>query len=178
MTVRIKPKEQPDSKAIEQLATIKASLGRTPNIFTTLAHSPAALKYYLAGADALNQTKVSAALREQIALAIAGTHQCDYCASAHTAIGTMAKISTQELSCNLASKSNDAKTQAALTFATQIVQKRGHVSDQELKAVRAAGFSEEEIIEIIAIVCLNTFTNYFNSVAQTEVDFPKVSTTN
>lgn len=176
MTARIKPAPNPNPKAQEQLAAVKKMLGSTPNMFTTLANSSAALNFYLSGASALNHAKIPADLREQIALAVAGTNTCDYCASAHTALGKKENLKESELSQNLMGKSGNSKTQAALKFAQQIVKLRGQVSDADLKAVRDAGYSEEEIVEIVAATCLNIFTNYFNHIAGTEVDFPKVST--
>jgi uncharacterized peroxidase-related enzyme len=177
MAARIKPNDNPSPKAKEQLEGVKKMLGNTPNIFTTLAHSPAALGFYLGGITALSGTKIPGALREQIALTVAGTNTCDYCASAHTFFGKMQKIPENELAQNLMGKSGTSKTEAALRFANQIVKLRGNVSDSDLQAIRDAGYSEEEIVEIVAIVCQNIFTNYFNHVADTEVDFPKVSTT-
>ncbi len=141
-----------------------------------MAHSTAALGYYLGGASALSGTKISAALREQLSLTIAGLNSCDYCASAHTLVGGMQKIEKGELTQNLSGKSSDAKTQAALTFARQIVDLRGQVSNADVKAVRAAGYDDAEIVEIVAVVGQNIFTNYFNHVAGTVVDFPLVST--
>jgi len=177
MVVRIQPNQNPGEKAQEQLASVKKMLGSTPNIFMTLAHSPAALGYYLSGIAALGGTKIPSALREQLALTVAGANACDYCASAHMSFGKMNKIPELELGQNLLGKSHDAKTQAALTFARQIVNLRGKVSDSDLKAVHDAGYSDEEVVEIVAIVCQNIFTNYFNHIAGTEVDFlPKVST--
>ena len=85
-------------------------LGSTPNIFTTLAHSPAALNYCLSAGAALNNTAISAVLREQLSLTVAGANACDYCASAHTALGKMQKISEAEVAHNLHGKSADAKT--------------------------------------------------------------------
>ena len=176
MTARIQPNTNPNGKAQEQLASVKKMLGITPNIFTTLAHSPAALGYYLNASAALNSTAISAVLREQIALTVAGANACDYCASAHTALGKAQKISAAELTDNLHGKAADAKTQAALSFARKIVDFRGHLKDSDLKAIRAAGYSEAEIVEIVAVVGQNIFTNYFNHIASTVIDFPKVST--
>lgn len=173
---RIAPNTAPDAKAQEQLAAVKKSLGGTPNIFTTMAHSSAVLGYYLGGAAALADTKISSALREQLALAVAGSNTCDYCASAHTVLGKMQKVSEDELSQNLRGKSADAKTQAALNFARKIVDARGNVSDGDVEAVRKAGFDNAEILEILAVTCQNIFTNYFNHVAQTDIDFPLVKT--
>lgn len=176
MAARILPNKNPNAKAKEQLANVKNMLGSTPNIFTTLANSSAALGFFLNGISALNETKISASLREQIALTVAGVNTCDYCASAHTAIGKMQNIPEAELTKNLMGKSGTSKTEAALKFAQQIVKSRAKLSDSDLEAVRKAGYSDEEIVEIIAVVCQNIFTNYFNHIAGTEVDFPKVST--
>lgn len=176
MVVRIKPKQNPDAKAQDQLNGVQKMLGSTPNLFTTLAHSSAALGFYLSSISALNETKLSPALREQISIAVAGINACDYCASAHTKFGKMRKLDDRELSQNLIGQSSDAKTQAALRFARQIVKLRGFVSDSDLKEIRDAGYSDEEIVEIVAVVCQNIFTNYFNHIAGTEVDFPKVDT--
>lgn len=176
MTVRIQPNTAPDAKAQEQLDGAKKALGMVPNLFTTLAHSPAALDYYMSGVGALGKTKISGALREQLALVTAGANACDYCASAHTALGGMQKIDASELTKNLNGTSSDAKTQAALTFARKIVDLRGHVADSDVQAVRAAGYNDAEIVEIVAVVSQNIFTNYFNHIAGTEIDFPKVST--
>ena len=173
---RINPNTNPDVKSQELLAGVKKMLGSTPNLFTTLAHSSAALDYYVNGVVALSGTKIPGTLREQLALVVAGVNSCDYCASAHTTLGKMQKISEGELEQNLHGKSEDAKTQAALTFASQIVELRGQVSDSNVTAIRNAGYSDAEIVEIVAVVTQNIFTNYFNHIAATEIDFPFVST--
>lgn len=176
MTVRIQPATAPEPAAQAMLDGIHKLLGSTPNIFTTMAHSPAVLGLYLQGSEALKATKLSRKLHEQIALAVADANGCDYCASAHTQFGAMHKLSPQELSNNLRGLSADAKTQAALVFARAVTQARGHVSNAELDAVRTAGYSDAEILEIVAIVSINTFTNYFNNVAGTAIDFTRVET--
>lgn len=175
---RIQPTQNPSPKAQEQLAAVKKMLGSTPNIFTTFAHSPAVLGFYLAGSGALAESSISGGLREQIALTVAGANHCDYCASAHTALGKMQKLAEGELAQNLNAKSADSKTQAALTFARKLVDLRGNVSDEDVKAVRDAGFTDGEVLEIVAVTSLNIFTNYFNHVAGTEIDFPLVATSN
>lgn len=173
---RINPNTTPDAKTAEMLDGVKKQLGSVPNIFATLAHSPAALGFYLQGSATLGGTALSARLREQLALTVAGANACDYCASAHTVFGRMRKIDDAELARNLAGRSDDAKTQAALTFARRIIDTRGHVADADLAALRDAGYSDAEAIEIVAVTALNIFTNYFNSIAGTEVDFPRVTT--
>ncbi|MCV2359308.1 carboxymuconolactone decarboxylase family protein [Paucibacter sp. TC2R-5] len=156
------------------LAAVKAKLGMVPNLFKTFAHSPAVLQFYLSGSEALSGTSISAALREQIALVTAGENECDYCASAHTLMGKGAGIAAPELAANLRGDSGDAKVKAALTFAKVIVAERGRISDADLALVRAAGYQEAEITEIVATVAANIFTNYFNHVSATDVDFPLV----
>ncbi len=173
---RIHPNLNPGKKAQEQLDSVKKMLGATPNIFTTFAHSPAVFGFYLGAASALAETSLSAALREQIALTVAGANHCDYCASAHTMLGKKQQVEESELTKNLNARSSDAKTQAALTFARKIVDLRGNVSDVDVETVRKAGYNDGEILEIVAVVSLNLFTNYFNHVAGTEIDFPLVST--
>jgi len=128
------------------------------------------------GSGALGSTSLSPALRESIALTVAGLNGCDYCASAHTKIGMGAGLSEGEAAHNLNAKSEDAKTQAALNFAALIVEQRGNVNDNDVQAVKEAGYSDGEVLEIVAVVAFNIFTNYFNHVVETDVDFPHVST--
>ena len=173
---RIQPidleKAQPKAKAL--LEGVNKSLGITPNIMRTMAQSPATLEAYLGFGKALSGASISPQLREQIALTVAGENSCGYCASAHTAIGTKLGVDTEELTANLKGLSADAKTEAALEFARQIVIERGWVSDDDLKRIREAGYTEGEITEIVATVAQNLFSNYFNHIADTEVDFPRV----
>lgn len=178
MSQRIPSNPAPSTAAQTMLDGIQKAIGATPNIFKTMAHSPATLNFYLQGSGALKETALSAAMREQLALVVAGANHCDYCASAHTAIGAKQNLTAAEMAANLSGQSGDAKTQAALSFARQIVETRGNVSDAAVEAVRAAGYSEGEILEIVTVVSFNIFTNYFNHVAGTEIDFPVVSTAN
>lgn len=163
-----------ETKAV--LDAVKAQIGAVPNILATFARSPQALKGYLAISDALSRGVLPAPLREQIAVAVAGANACDYCASAHSALGTKAGVDKAELARNLAGRSEAGRVQAVLNFVTRVVAERGHVTDADLQALRDAGYGDGEIVEIIAHVGVNIFTNYFNHIAQTEIDFPLVST--
>ena len=175
---RIKPVEpsRARGKSRELLEVVKKQMGSVPNIFKGFANSPAVLKFYLAQNKALAEGDLDPKLREQIAVTMAGINQCDYCASAHTFLGKKAGVSPSELAANLDGQSEDVKTGAALRFARTVADTRGRVEDKDLKRVRDAGFSEGEIVEIIAHVGVNLFTNFFNNVARTEVDFPRVDT--
>lgn len=167
--------QQATSKTKELLDAIQAKLGMTPNMMRTMANSPAALEGYLNFSGALGHGMLPAKLREEIALAVGEANGCEYCVSAHTAIGGMVGLQADEIAAARQSSSTDGKQDAALKFARSLSTKRGEVSDAEVKAVKDAGYTEGEIAEIVAHVALNVFTNYFNIAAQTEVDFPKVS---
>ncbi len=166
--------EAAEGQARSLLDGVNKSLGTVPNLMATIAHSPATLQAYLGFGQALGGGTLGGKLREQLALAVAGANACEYCASAHTALGKGQGVEESELASNLAADSADPRTDAALKFARAIVVKRGFVSDGDVEAVRAAGFGDGEITEIVGVVALNVFTNYFNHVAQTENDFPRV----
>lgn len=161
-------------KAKTLLDAVQAKLGMTPNLMQALASSPAALEAYLNMNGALSHGMLPAKLRERIAVFIADKNGCGYCASAHTAIGKQFGLTESELRDSQAGIAADAKIEAALRFVQAVMDRHGKVSDEEVQQVRQAGYSDGEITEIIAHVGLNTLTNYFNNVAQTEIDFPKV----
>ena len=173
---RIQPitQERADPKAAELLGNVKSSLGMVPNIFGTMANAPALLEGYLGLSGALGSASLSAQLNEQIALAVAGASNCDYCASAHTALGKMAGVSADEMSQNLRGESTDPHTHLVLKFARELVRDRGHVSNVTLEELRSNGIGDQQILEIFGQVMANLFTNYFNHLAETEIDFPVV----
>lgn len=153
---------------------ITSQMGGVPNILRTMAHSPAALGGYLAFSQALAGGTLGAGEREQIALACAGANGCDYCASAHTALGKMAGLSEAETKLNLVGEASDAKARALVSFVRKAVQARAVLSDADLAAIRAAGYGDVQLVEIVANIAANLFTNYFNHIAATDIDFPKV----
>ena len=159
------------------LDAVQAQLGVTPNVFRVAANSPAALQGYVGLLGALAKGKLPAPTHERIALAVAEENGCDYCVSAHTYLGKhVAKLDDAEMLANRAGKSNDAKADAAVRFSRQVMATRGHVSDADVRAVREAGYDDGQIVEIVQHVALNVWTNYVNSVAQTAIDFPVVTT--
>lgn len=155
---------------------VQSALGIVPNIFATLVHSPKVLEGFLAMNTALGQGLLSAGLREQIALTIAGANGCDYCASAHTAIGKGAGVTVEELASSLEGQSADAQIQAALSFVRKAVAARGWVDNDDVQALRDAGFGDGEVVEIVAHIGVNLLTNYFNHIVGTDIDFPVVRT--
>jgi uncharacterized peroxidase-related enzyme len=147
-----------------------------PNLFRMVANSPAALEGYLGMMGALGKGALPAATRERIALAVAEANGCEYCLSAHTYLGKhVAKLSDAEMLANRSGTSGDAVADAAVRFARTVLEQRGNVADEDLHAVRTAGYTDGQIVEIVQHVALNVWTNYVNSVAQTVVDFPVVA---
>ena len=158
------------------LEAVNKQLGSVPNLFRIVANSPVALEGYLGLNGALGKGKLPAAVREGIALAVAQANGCGYCLAAHTFLGTnLVKLSEAEVAMNRKGGSGNAKVAAAIGFALSITKNRGMVAEAELSAVRAAGYSDAELVEIVAHVALNTLTNYINEVFGTEVDFPVVA---
>jgi uncharacterized peroxidase-related enzyme len=160
---------RPNFDAIQKL------LGVVPNMMRTMAQSPRVLEGYLGLNGALSRGLLPARLREQIAIAVAEANECDYCLSAHTFLGRGAGLSEDQLEASRDGRAADARSSAALRFALAVIERRGGITDSDLAGVRAAGFSDGEIVEIVAHVALNVFTNYINRVAQTDVDFPNVT---
>ena len=162
--------------AAELLDNVKAGMGAVPNITKVMANQPAVLEMFLNIGGALSKGAFDAQTREAIALTVAGANKCDYCASAHTAISQSLKVDQSEINQNLQGKSSDPKLAALLTFSAAIVSKQGFVSDEDIAAVKAAGYDDAAIAEATANVSANIFTNYINHVAQTDIDFPEVKT--
>lgn len=143
------------------------------NIFKGMVNSPAAVEAYLGMAGALAKASLSAAEREMIALAISEANQCAYCLAAHTAIGKGAGLSDASvLESRRGHLPADARADAIVKFALKVHEKRGFVSDGDLADFRSAGFGDGHIAEVVAVYAQTVFTNVFNHVNQTAVDFP------
>lgn len=156
------------------LAQVQQAFGAAPNMFRAVANSPAALKSMWSSFGALGGGALGAKLAEQIAVAVADRNACEYCLAAHTALGRKAGLSAEDMAAAQAGVSADPKTAAALRFALKLVDQRGQVSAAEVQDLRAAGFDDERIVEILAHVALNLFTNYVNVAFAVPVDFPAV----
>ena len=161
-------------EAKQLLDAVHANLGMVPNFIRVLANSPAALGAFLGLHGIAGAGLLDAKTRERIALSVAEQNACQYCVSAHTAIGRKAGLDTDEMLANRGGRSSDAKAEAALTFARALVEHTGQVSKAEVDAVRAAGHSDGEIVEIITHVAMNIFTNLLGKATQVDIDFPRV----
>ena len=159
------------------LDAVNTLLGSVPNLFRIVATSPATLEGYLGLNGSLAKGSLTAQTRERIALAVAEVNGCGYCLAAHQYLGSnLANLSAKEIEANRRGTSEDEKAAVAVQFATKVTINRGKVTDSDFEAVRAAGYSDAEIVEIIGHVALNTLTNYINEVLGTEIDFPAVGT--
>jgi uncharacterized peroxidase-related enzyme len=156
------------------LDAVQKSLGSVPNLFRLAGQSPIALGAMLGLSGAMAKS-LDPRTRERIALAVAEANGCDYCLSAHTYIGlNLVGLDAAEIALNRSGHSTDPKAEAAVAFAARVARERGRVSDGDLAAVKRAGFTEAQIIEIVGHVAVNVFTNFLNNVAETDIDFPVV----
>ncbi|OSY88968.1 peroxidase [Tenacibaculum holothuriorum] len=166
--------ETTTGEAKELFNAVQNKLGFIPNLIKVFGNSPATLKSYLSLGELTASGNFSNKFREQLALAIAEENECNYCLSAHTAIGKMNGLTEAETEQNRQGVSNDAKTQAGLEFAKLVTKNRGNVTSEQLSAVKEAGYNDSDVLEIVLNVVSNTLTNYVNHIAETEIDFPKV----
>jgi uncharacterized peroxidase-related enzyme len=172
--LRISTRDDAPAASKPMLDTIYRKLGVVPNFSRLIGSSPAALEAFAAFQEGLSRA-LDAKTRERIALAVAQVNGSDYCLSAHSYLATnFAKLSPEEIALNRKGGSKDVKAEAAVNFAVKVAELRGRVGDGDIAAVRLAGYHDAQIIEIIALVAENIFTNYLNEVAKTDIDFPIV----
>ncbi len=160
----------------DALDAVTAKMGRVPNVFQLMANSPAAVKGYLAFNEALSHGVLSPKLREQIAITVAEVNRCEYCLSAHYAIGKSIGMTDAELEAAREERAFDPKSDAALTFVRSMLNRQGDITEASIDTLKSVDMTDAEIAEIIANVSLNVFTNYFNIYAKTELDFPRIPT--
>lgn len=163
---------EPKAKAL--LDGVHKKLGVVPNLMRVLASNPAVLGAYLGFGGALAGGVLGAKLHEQIALAVAEANGCDYCLAAHSLLGKGAGLSATDIRSARTGEAADPRAAAALVLARKLVDRRGAVSANDIGAARNASLSDADIIEVVASVALNVFTNYINKAADTDIDFPPV----
>ena len=154
---------------------LNKALGMVPNMTRVMANSPSVLQAFASFNGALAGSHLPPALREQIALVTAEENACAYCLSAHSALGKMAGLKPEQIDAARGASSSDAKTMVALTFAREVIRRRGGVGERDVQALFAVGWSAGEAAEIVATVALNVFTNIFNRAFDVDVDFPLVT---
>ena len=172
--INVIEKDNANPEQAELLEAIEAQLGMVPNFLKVFANSPAALRAFLGLHGIAGEGSLDAATRERIALTIAQKNECQYCVSAHTALGSKAGLNRAEIEANRAGTSHDAKAAAAVKFARAVAEHNGEVTSAEILEVRNAGYSESDIVEIITHVGMNVLTNMLGKASRIEIDFPKV----
>lgn len=167
--------ESATGKARELLDAVKGKLGLVPNMTRVMANAPAVLEGYLSLSGALGKGSLSAKDRERIALAVGQANGCDYCLAAHSTIGKLVGLTADQILDSRRGTSVDSNSAAIVQFAGQVLTKQGRVTDADLTSARSAGLDDSAIAEVVANVALNIFTNYFNHVAETDIDFPRAA---
>ena len=149
--------------------------GKEINIFKGMANSPVGLKAYLGLAGALAAGELSDKERETIALVVGEANTCDYCVAAHTALGKGAGLSEdQTVAVRRGDATGDAKLDALVRFTRAILEKKGFADEGDIEAFKSAGYHDGSVVEVIVAISMNFYTNYFNHLNETEVDFPAV----
>lgn len=173
---RIQPvtDDQASPEAAEVFGAITQKIGKVPNLYRTLGHAPSVLGGLLKLGEALDGGSLSAPVKEQIALRVANRNACDYCESAHTAIGESVGLSEEQTLAARQGQAEDAQAQAVLALVDAILEREGFVTDEQLQAARDAGLTDGQVFEVVGQVVKNIFTNYINHIAQTDIDFPTI----
>ena len=164
--------ETAQGKTKQLLDTVNRAFGLIPNTAKVMANSPAVLESFLAFSAAMGDAQISAKLHNQVKLNTSENNECEYCTSILSAVAPSAGLSPVDVLAGRTGLSEDVRDKAALTFAHDVLESRGKVSNDQLAAIRAAGFSDAEIVEVVASVVLGCFTNFLNNVADTELDIP------
>lgn len=159
------------------LQEVRSTVGMVPNLLLVMANSPVVLEGYLSLNRALERGVLSERLREQMALAIAEQHRSEYWVAGHVALGRAAGLSDEEIMDARGGRSSSGKVQTALRCACRMIAGGGDLADEDWGRLRAAGYGDREITEIVAWICVNTFSDYFAQATQTEIDFPKTIAT-
>ena len=166
---------QATGKSKDLLVALQNSIKSVPNLAKALANSPQAVKAWMELEGALSRGSLDAKLRQELALVVGQKNGCEYCVSAHTALGKLAGLTDQQVLNSRQGLGSSPKATAALAFARELMEKRGQVPASSVQALRDQGFTDGDIAEIVAHVALNVFTNYFNIALDVDVDFPRVA---
>lgn len=169
---------QPDQVPADSKPTLDAftkNIGFTPNMMASFAQSPVAFNAWAALLGSLSKT-LDVKTRDSIGLAVSEVNGCNYCLTVHSFTAEhMAKLPAGDIILARKGHSSDPKRDAAVQFARRVIMTRGQVDDTDLQAVREAGFTEANLVEIVALVAMYSLTNFFNNVFDPEMDFPAVS---
>ncbi len=158
-------------------AQIKKAIGSVPKTFEAIAaHGPAALKSMLAADAVLASGSLSKRDQETIKLIVSGVTGCDYCEAAHSLLGKLAGLNPEELrNIREGKPTGDAKRDALAGFVRKLAETSGTISDEDFAAIKAAGYSDAQLVDISLGFAITIFTNVFNRINDTDIDFPAVA---
>jgi uncharacterized peroxidase-related enzyme len=173
-TIALKPDQVPAGSK-QTLDAFTKNIGFTPNMMASFAQSPIAFNAWAALLGALSKA-LDVKTRDSIGLAVSEVNGCNYCLTIHSFTAEhMAKLPADEIILARKGHASDPKRDAAVQFARKVIDTRGKVSEDDLKAVRDAGYSEANLMEIVSLVAMYSLTNFFNNVFDPEKDFPAVA---
>ena len=173
-TIALEPENVP-AESKPTLDAFTKSIGFTPNMMASFAQSPIAFNAWATLLGSLSKA-LDVRTRDSIGLAVSEVNGCNYCLTVHSYTAEhMAKLSADDIILARKGHANDPKRDAAVQFARKVIKARGHVGDADLKAVRDVGYTDANIIEIVALVAMYSLTNFFNNVFDPERDFPAVA---
>jgi uncharacterized peroxidase-related enzyme len=152
---------------------IEKKMGSVPNIFQYMADSLPLLKGFISLTELCNSTHLSPKLREEIVLAVSQNNNCQYCLSAHSAVAKNLGLKEKEILDSRKASSGDPKTKAILEFTKKFIEKKGMVNDQEVNQLKTAGLNEGEIGDVLLVILSGIYSNYFNHLNNTPIDFPE-----
>ncbi|WP_311949065.1 carboxymuconolactone decarboxylase family protein [Halomonas piscis] len=168
--------EKADHDAAPALQAVQQQLGMLPNFFAGMAHHPGTLNAFLAAQQAITEgSRLTAAQREIIALAVANANGCRYCVSGHTLSARAAGVSAEAAKQAQAGKAEKPQDQVLLDLALAVLEQRGHVTDGALNAARDAGLDDATLVEIVGLVSINSLSNWMNNMIRPAIDFPEVA---
>lgn len=165
--------EDAPEKSQSILKGIESRMGSAPNGFRTMSIAPAVLEGFLGINGALGKGDLDAATRERIAITVAEVNSCNYCLAAHSYFGqNFNNLTEKEVNLNRQGRSLDEKANAAVKLAKSIAENRGTIDKALFQDAKTAGYTDAQIVEIIALVGVSTLTNYINHGLEVDIDFP------
>jgi len=161
----------------EIYAQIRKAAGGVPNTYAVIgAYRPAALKAILQADGVLAGSTLSKQDQETIKLLVSEIAGCDYCVAAHSFLGKRAGLAPEVLKqIRTGQPTGDARRDALVRFVRNLVQTRGTISEQEFSAIKAAGYTDQHLVDISLAIAVTTFTSIFNRINDTDLDFPAVA---
>ena len=171
MSFQIHTLETAPEKSVELLEQAKAKFGFIPNLFGVFAESPEITEAYLVLADLIDRTSFSPLERQIVYIAASVSNDCHYCVAAHTTVSSMQKLPDDVIAAVREAKPlTDVKLEALRQFTLAVNEKRGFVSEADTKAFLDAGYTKQNILEVILVLGTKVITNYTNHINVTPLD--------